>query len=513
MFENDELNGSEYISSEESMTSVAEEILKAANNVGNDTAQSASFFEQAGEIADETETVVEEKVIPETDIASENVEPEVKVSSERNFYGGFEAYHQTEVKEAEVPVTGGEPKKPSVFGKVARFVGVAAAFGVIGGAAFYGVNYAADQAFGTNVVSPEEVISETAGIVVNKTDSSVDSGEIMIMDVSGVVEEAMPSAVAITGKVVQNYTINPFFGGSYEAESPVSGSGIIIGQNGTELLIVTNAHVIDGVQDLTVAFIDGTTAEAVVKGTKSNRDLAVIAVSLEKMSKETLSSISIIEIGDSDAVKMGQPVIAIGNALGEGQSSTVGWISGLDRTITIDGNEYENLIMTDAAINPGNSGGALLNMDGQLIGINSAKYADEDVEGMGYAIPISLVADIINDLMNREIREKVAADKIGYLGVAGIDIDETISKTYNWPVGALITQITENGPAAKAGLLKSDVVIGFDGEDITSFEQLRELMEYYAEGETVKVDFYRLENGEYVEKSVEVTLGNRSANE
>lgn len=520
MFENEELNGSEYISSEDvKLNSIQAEAMKNAENVDSDITPATFEADAVQEtehsmVQDAVEDVVEsvkEEQEEMVDTMTESVEPEVNVSPERNFYGGFQSY-KTEI-EQDAPVTGDKPKKTGAFGKVAKFVGMAAAFGLIAGSVFYGVNYAADQMFGTEVVSPEDVIKETTGIVVNKTENTTNQSQLMIMDVSHVVEEAMPSAVAITGTMVQNYTLNPFWGGIYETEAPVSGSGIIIGQNGTELLIVTNAHVVENVNNIKVSFIDGTTADAVVKGTKPNKDLAVIAVRLDGLSKDTLSNIAIIEIGDSDEVKMGQPVIAIGNALGEGQSSTVGWISALNRTIVVEGKEYENLIMTDAAINPGNSGGALLNTEGQLIGINSAKYADEDVEGMGYAIPISSVADIINDLMNKEVRTKVPADKVGYLGISGIDIDQSISNTYNWPVGALITQLGEGGPAEAAGLLKSDVIIGFDGEEITSFEQLRELMEYYAEGEVVKVNFYRLENGEYVEKSVEVTLGNRSANE
>ena len=400
-------------------------------------------------------------------------------------------------------------KKSRVFG-VFQFIGKAVAFGLIAGVVFFGVNYAADKMFGEEEIPPADIINETTGIVVNKSDNVTTSGSMVVMDVSGVIEGAMPSSVAISGTAITTYQISPFFGGAYEAEQPVSGSGVIIGQNDTELLMVTNAHVVDGVDGITVTFIDGTTANAVVKGMKSNRDIAVIAVSLDQLSKETLSNIAIIEIGDSKALQMGQPVIAIGNALGEGQSATVGWVSALDRTIVIGGQEYENMIMTDAAINPGNSGGALLNSKGQLVGINSAKYSDEKVEGMGYAIPISSVTDIINDLMNRKVRNKVAEDKIGYLGISGMDISKSISQAYGWPAGLLINMIGEDSPAQKAGLYKNDILVSFDGEDITSLEQLYELMEYYEAGETVTIEFYRLNNGEYVLNSVDVTLGNRN---
>lgn len=404
-----------------------------------------------------------------------------------------------------------EPKKKHWFAAPLKFVGIAAAFGLVAGGVFYGINYAADKAMGTNVVIPKETESETTGIVVNRSDSVIEASQMAntdIMDVSRIVEKTMPSAVAITGNATVNYNFSPFFSNSYE--TPISGSGVIIGQNDTELLIVSNAHVVEDVNNLTVTFIDGSTANAVVKGTKTNKDIAVIAVKLQDLSKETLSNISIVEIGDSESLKMGQPVIAIGNALGEGQSSNVGWISALNRTITIESTEYENLIMTDAAINPGNSGGALLNMNGQLVGITSAKYSDEKVEGMGYAIPISSVEDIINDLMNRQVRTKVDEDKIGYLGINGLDVTSDISRGYNWPEGVLITIIGDNTPAQNAGLLKNDIIYGFDGEDITSIDQLHELLEYYEAGETVVVDFYRLTDGEFKENSIEITLGNRS---
>lgn len=403
-------------------------------------------------------------------------------------------------------------KKRSRFGRSLKFVAMAAVFGLVAGCVFYGVNYAADKAMGTNVVIPKETETETTGITVNRSETTApvvsQMANAAVMDVSRIVEKNMPSAVAITGSTTVSYSFNPFFPSTYE--TPISGSGVIIGQNATELLIVSNAHVVEEVNDLTVTFIDGSTAGAVLKGSKTNKDIAVIAVKLSDLSQETLSSIAIVEIGDSDALKMGQPVIAIGNALGEGQSSNVGWISALNRTITIESTEYENLIMTDAAINPGNSGGALLNMDGQLVGITSAKYSDEKVEGMGYAIPISSVEDIINDLMNRQIRTKVDEDKIGYLGINGLDVTKDISRSYNWPEGVLVTIIGEGTPAQKAGLLKNDIIYGFDGEDVTSIDQLHDLMEYYEAGETVVVEFYRLTDGEFVENSMEVTLGNRS---
>jgi serine protease Do len=421
----------------------------------------------------------------------------------------------TETREA--PRTASEyidakPKSNGKFFKGVKFVGMAAAFGLVAGSVFYGVNYAADRAFGNKTTVPTDVVGESNGIVVNKTDNAASLGTYAVMDMSKIVNNATSSVVEIQGTVTQSYMVNPFFGGSYTTESQVSGTGVIIGQNDTELLLVTNAHVVDDTNTLTVIFPDKTEAEAVVKGSKSSKDIAVIAVKLSDISDDTLSKISIIEIGDSDNLMMGQPVVAVGNALGEGVSSTVGWISALDRTITISGKEYDNLIMTDAAINPGNSGGALLNTDGQLIGITSAKNADESVEGMGYAIPISSVADIIDSLMNRVVREKVDDDKIGYLGISGMDISSSISQNYGWPEGVLITKVGEGSPAEQTGLLKNDIIVSFDGEEVESFDQLKELMTYYEAGETVKLEYYRLVNGEYTLESVELVLGNRNAN-
>lgn len=464
------------------------------------------FFDSTEITTDDGEQLQKE----ETSIVQDEVKSEVQDTIQNDIKE--EVHQETPVFETTISEVPEQPvKKKSWFARSLRFVAMAAVFGLVAGCVFYGVNYAADKAMGTNVVIPKETEKETTGITVNRSDSTLTASQMAnapVMDVSRIVEKNMPSAVAITGSTTVSYSFNPFFPSSYE--TPISGSGVIIGQNATELLIVSNAHVVEGVNDLTVTFIDGSTAAAVLKGSKTNKDIAVIAVKLSDLSAETLSSIAIVEIGDSDALKMGQPVIAIGNALGEGQSSNVGWISALNRTITIESTEYENLIMTDAAINPGNSGGALLNMEGQLVGITSAKYSDEKVEGMGYAIPISSVEDIINDLMNRQIRMKVDEDKIGYLGINGLDVTKDISRSYNWPEGVLLTIIGEGTPAERAGLLKNDIIFGFDGEDVTSIEQLHDLMEYYEAGETVVVEFYRLTDGEFKENSIEITLGNRS---
>lgn len=405
-------------------------------------------------------------------------------------------------------------RKPSAvagfFGKVCKLVASAAVFGIVAGGVFYGVNYMADKKFGTNVITPTEAIFEiaTTSTTVTPDNAETVSATNLGMDVSNLVQSSMPAMVSVTGTVTVSYGFSPFFGGG-TAESPTAGSGVIIGQSDNELLIVTNAHVVDQVNNLKVSFVDGTTADATVKGSKSNKDIAVISVKLADLTEETKNSIAIIEIGDSDKLEVGQPVIAIGNALGEGQSVTVGWVSSLKNTITIDGTVYEDLVRISAAINPGNSGGALLNPQGQLIGINSAKSTETNVEGIGYAIPISSVKDIINDLMNRVNREKVEDGQSGYLGIAGIDITSDISRVYGWPVGVAISQVEEDGAAAKAGLVKNDILVGLDGVDFDSMSELKELLSYYRAGETVKIEYYRIENGEYVLTNTDITLGAR----
>lgn len=405
-------------------------------------------------------------------------------------------------------------KKPSGFvrfvGKACKFVVSAAVFGLVAGGVFYGVNYMADKQLGTNVVTPKD---EPFEISTAATPTTVANAEKVVatslgMDVSGLVQSSMPAMVSITGTVTVSYGFGPFFGGG-TAETPTAGSGVIIGQKENELLIVTNAHVVEQVNNLKVSFVDGTTAQATVKGSKANRDIAVISVNLSDMSEETRNSIAIIEIGDSDSLQVGQPVVAIGNALGEGQSVTVGWVSSLDNNITIDGTSYEGLVRISAAINPGNSGGALLNPQGQLIGINSAKSVESNVEGIGYAIPISSVRDIINDLMNRVNREKLDESQSGFLGISGIDITSDINRIYGWPVGVAISQVEEESAAAKAGLVKNDILVSLDGIDFSTMDDLRELLSYYRAGETVKIEYYRIQNGEYVLTSTDITLGSR----
>ena len=306
----------------------------------------------------------------------------------------------------------------------------------------------------------------------------------------------MPSVVSITNASVK--TVQDFFGGVQQYPSESSGSGIIVGQNDSEILVATNNHVVADADTITVAFDDDAVYEAQVKGTDSDNDLAVVAVKISDMSEDTLKSIKVVSIGNSDELEIGEQVVAIGNALGYGQSVTSGWISAVDREVTDeDGKTTGKLIQTDAAINPGNSGGALLNMQGELIGINSAKAAATEVEGMGYAIPVSVAQPILDELMNRETRYKT-------------DEDSTSAQTYGIPLGAFVDSVEEGGPAQTAGIQKGDVIVKFDGMTVSRSSDLVGKLEYYQAGETVDVVISRAQNGEYQEQTVSVTLGKKS---
>ena len=328
-------------------------------------------------------------------------------------------------------------------------------------------------------------------------------GSVILEDVSPIVEEAMPSVVSITNTVF--YQRYGWFGGTQTYEIPSSGSGIIIGQNDTELLIVTNNHVINDADSLTVTFMDESSVQAAIKGTDAATDLAIIAVQLSDISADTKSHIKAAALGDSDALKMGQGVIAIGNALGHGQSVTVGHVSALDREIQVDG-AVKKVIQVDAAINPGNSGGALLNSRGEVIGINEAKYADENVEGVGYAIPISHARDIIDELMTRTTKIEVAESEQGYLGIQVQNIDETISRLYGMPQGVYVYKIPEDSAAAGSGLREKDIITELDGEEIRTYADLNRLLTYYKAGSQITFTVQSLEHGEYAEREVAVTL-------
>lgn len=329
-------------------------------------------------------------------------------------------------------------------------------------------------------------------------------------DVSQVVEEAMPAVVAVASTAVYqmpDFGFGWFFGGGSQSyEVPSSGSGIIIGENDTELLIVTNNHVVQDTVSLKITFVDDTAVDAAVKGTDTDTDLAVISVPLDQIPQETKEKIAVARLGDSDGLKVGQGVIAIGNALGYGQSVTVGYVSALNREIkTSDGNTRV-LLQTDAAINPGNSGGALLNMKGEVIGINAAKYSSTEVEGIGYAIPVSGVQDILDELMNRKTRSEVAEEKRGYLGIQGTTVDEDAAAAFGMPKGVYVYKILKDGAAADSQLREKDIITKLDGMTVKSMQELQKLLKGYEAGETIELLVQRQENGQYKEIQIPVTL-------
>ena len=309
-------------------------------------------------------------------------------------------------------------------------------------------------------------------------------------------------------KEARKKSFNNFFSKNSTVKKYIS--GIIVGKNDTELLIVTNAHVVDNVSNLKCVFVDGQSVSATVKGSKSDQDIAVVAVSLSDISSDTISKIAIAELADSDTIAVGQQVVAIGNALGEGQSVTNGIISALDRSITVNNVTFSGLIMTNAAINSGNSGGALLNASGKVIAINFAKTSSDGVEGMAYSIPVSNVKELISSLMSKQTRQKVDSDNAGYLGIAAIDITSTYASKYGYPQGIMVRTVASGSAAEKAGLSAYDIIVGFDDQSISTMSGLQSLLQYYSAGETVKVDYYHLEGSEYVLKSVEVTLGKKN---
>ncbi|MBR5577676.1 MAG: trypsin-like peptidase domain-containing protein [Lachnospiraceae bacterium] len=354
----------------------------------------------------------------------------------------------------------------------------------------------------------QQVLPEIAETVLPEKQQPVtqqpETVRTVITDVTNVVEAVMPSVVSITNTSIVTQS---FWGQQFTSENASSGSGFIVGENENELLIVTNNHVITDSTELKVQFIDESVATAKIKGADSNMDLAVLAVPLEQLEQKTREVISIAVLGDSESLKVGEPAIAIGNALGYGQSVTTGVISALNRQIMVeDGTTVGSLIQTDAAINPGNSGGALLNVNGEVVGINSNKMGGNAIEGMGYAIPISKAKPIIEELMSRETRDKVAQERKGYLGISGLDVTSEVSKMYGMPLGVYVAQVYEGG-AAKAGMLKGDIITAFDGNTVTTMEELQEYLEYYEIGSTVLVTIERPTAGGYIEQTLLVSLG------
>ena len=389
--------------------------------------------------------------------------------------------------------------------KGSKFVATALAFGVLASTAFQGSNYLYNKANGGTVTATDKAELNIASAVSSSSTDAAGTDTDSSASVSAIAEAAMPSLVAITNKSVQE--MQSMFGQTQAYESESSGSGIIIGKTDTELLMVTNNHVVSGAQNLSVGFVDESVAEATVKGTDADHDIAVIAVKLSDLSEDTLSAIKVIEIGSSSNLEVGEQVVAIGNALGYGQSVTTGIVSALNREVTID-NTANTLIQTDAAINPGNSGGALLNMSGQLVGINSAKYSDTSVEGMGYAIPVDDVVDIIENLMNRQVRtEKAAEGERGFLGISGQDVTSEVSQAYDMPKGVYITSVETGSAAEQVGLQKGDIITKFDGTSVSALADLKEQLAYYKTGEQVEITYSTRENGQYAEKTATVTLG------
>lgn len=398
-------------------------------------------------------------------------------------------------------------KKHSYAKTTALVTAAALLFGVVSGGTMYGVNRAANTLLPYQSSQVNETIGQTTQIPAANT-STTSSNGVVIEDVSAIVDATLPSVVSITN--TQVYQSNTWFGQSQTYEVPSSGSGIIVGQNDSELLIVTNSHVVSDSEGLTVTFADESTADAAIKGTDSEADLAVIAVPLDKVSADTKGKIKAATLGDSDSLKMGQGVIAIGNALGLGQSVTVGHVSALNREIKVD-DATKTVIQTDAAINPGNSGGALLNSKGEVIGINEAKYADTSVEGVGYAIPISKAKDIIDDLMTRTTKIAVSESEQGYLGIQLQNIDESMAKMYGMPQGVYVYKIMEDSAAAGSDLHEKDIITKLDGEKISNYADLAKLLTYYKSGDTVTLTVQSLVNGSYQEREVQLTLKQRPA--
>ena len=406
-------------------------------------------------------------------------------------------------------------KKNSWARKAAGITAAAVLFGTVAGGVMTGVNYVGARLTGLadiTATAPAETEGTTTAQV-PETSAASNNGSTTavstVTDVSSIAEKAMPSLVAINDTMTVEQ--NNFFGmpQTYQAQS--SGSGIIVGQNDTELLIATNNHVVSGATDMKVTFTDSTQVAAAVKGTDSATDLAIIAVKLSDIPSDTMSKIKVATLGNSDNVKVGQQVIAIGNALGYGQSLTVGYISALDREITDENGIQHTYIQTDAAINPGNSGGALLDLNGNVIGINAAKNASTEVEGMGFAIPISKAQEILNNLMTKKTREAVDESAQGYLGIQGTNIDANASKEYGMPVGIYVYKIVEGGAAANSDLKEKDIITKFDGQSVTNMEELKQMLTYYEGGSTVSLTVQSLVNGSYVEQEVQITLGTKPA--
>lgn len=428
--------------------------------------------------------------------------------TEGNTSNGTTFYNNGQGDDGKTPKKKKEHKK---MPKAVAVTGLALMFGVVSSATFLTTNYV-----GTKVLklgTTQKSTSTTSTSAVTSNASLTKTSSVVTSDVSSVVENVMPSIVSITNMSVQE--VQNYFGGTSKQESESAGTGIIISQNDSELLVVTNNHVVAGSDTLTVTFADGNSVEANIKGTDSEYDVAVVAVPLDSISEDTKKAISVATLGDSTELKVGEPAIAIGNALGYGQSVTTGVISALNRSVSetdqTTGETTESsvkLIQTDAAINPGNSGGALVNASGEVIGINSSKLVGDSVEGVGYAIPISDVSDLIENLMNQETKTKVAEADQGAIGIKGMSVSTEYSQQLNMPEGVYVSEVTKGGGAEKAGMTRGCIITGINGTTFSSMDDLQEQLQYYAKGDEVALTIQVPQsNGEYQEQSVTVILG------
>lgn len=436
-------------------------------------------------------------------------------SDQNNSYRNAQRAAKQAKKEARKKSFNNWFSKNSTAKKYISVVLAAVVFGVVAGSAMYGTYHIEKKYLGGNDTKNYTISTVTSNIDKVTSDDINANGDTNLsqyssMNVESVAQAALPAMVALNGTTTVSSSSSMYGWGQQQYEASTSGTGIIVGKNDTELLIVTNAHVVDNVSNLKCVFVDDQSVSATVKGSKSDQDIAVVAVSLSDIPSDTISKIAIAELADSDTIAVGQQVVAIGNALGEGQSVTNGIISALDRSITVNNVTFSGLIMTNAAINSGNSGGALLNASGKVIAINFAKTSSDGVEGMAYSIPVSNVKELISSLMSKQTRQKVDSDNAGYLGIAAIDITSTYASMYGYPQGIMVRTVASGSAAEKAGLSAYDIIVGFDDQSISTMSGLQSLLQYYSAGETVKVDYYHLEGSEYVLKSVEVTLGKKN---
>lgn len=493
-------------------------------------------------INQETVTTQETESTQETEPVSD-ISPESAAEAVENdgaFFNGTMAnntfvkneasgVNETQTKKAKKAKKVKEKKQHGFIYKAVRGAACAVVLGAVAGASCYGAVYAGYINFPVKSSDTSQLTEEEISRIVREvnkanlssatlTNVSTGSEGIIatVLDVSDIVSNVISSVVAISG--TQTVTSDAFgfgFWGNFQQsyEANVSGSGIIIGANDTELLVVTNAHVVDDVNNLKVTFNDDTSVDAVIKGSRTESDLAVLAIKLGDISDSTMSAISIAKLGSSTDVEVGEAAIAIGNAAGYGISVTTGIVSAVDKSLTVEDVLYEHLIQTDAAINPGNSGGALFNAKGEVIGINSVKMTDTKVEGMGYAISIESVRDIIDDLSTQTTRVALDDDERGYLGVSGNSVTSDISQMYGWPVGVLVKSVSEGSAAEAAGIQVNDVITCFDGREVDSWETLVNLMRYYEVGEEIEISYSRLEGGSFTENTVTVVLTARPETE